>query len=167
LATRPDVLTYTTPAFTAGQTFAGPITADLWVTTTGTDGDFIVKVVDEWPADTTEKSPKGASMANYQQLVRFEVMRGKFRDNLSKPSPFKPGQPTRVKFTLNDWLHTVRAGHRLKVMVQPYMFPLIDRNPNQFLKISEANDADYVKATVNMLRSPRYPSRVEFHTLPK
>ncbi len=167
LATRSDVVSYTTPAFTADQTFAGPIIADLWVTTTGTDGDFIVKVVDEWPADAPEKSPKGASMANYQQLVRFEVMRGKFRDNLSKPEPFKPGQPTRVKFTLNDWLHTVRAGHRLKIIVQSSMFPLIDRNPNQFLKISEANDADYIKATVNLLRSPRYPSRVELHTLPK
>lgn len=165
LANRPDVVSYTSPVFSDNTTFAGGITADLWATTTGTDGDFIVKLVDVWPSDATEKSAKGASMANYQQLVRFEVMRGKFRNNLSKPEPFRPGEPTRVKFTLNDWFHTVRKGHRLMVIVQPYMFPLIDRNPNQFLHIQDANDADYISAKVSILRDRKHPSKIDLNIL--
>lgn len=104
-------------------------------------------------------------MANYQQLVRFEVMRGKFRESLSQPKPFVPGRPTRVRFTLNDMLHTLRPGHRLMVQIQSSMFPLIDRNPNVFMPIHTASDEDYRAATVEILRGPKYPSRIDFTRL--
>lgn len=162
---RADVLSYFAPAQSQPVTLAGPITADLWVTTTGTDTDFIVKVIDVWPADSKEVSPRGVPMANYQQLVRFEVMRGKFRESLSQPKPFVPGRPTRVRFTLNDMLHTLRPGHRLMVQIQSSMFPLIDRNPNVFMPIHTASDEDYRAVTVEILRGPKYPSRIDFTRL--
>jgi putative CocE/NonD family hydrolase len=165
LSGRKDVVSYVSDAFANDRTFAGPIEADLWVTTTGTDGDFIVKVVDVWPSDSTATSPRGGSMAGYEQLVRWEVLRGKFRNNLSKPQPFKPGEPTRVRFKLNDLLHTVKAGHRLKVIVQSSMFPLIDRNPNKFINIPTADDADFQKAMVEILRTKRHRTKFTFGEL--
>ena len=163
---RADVVTYRTAAMTEATTYAGPITADLWVTTTGTDADFIVKVIDEYPADSLEISPSGKNMAGYQMLVRWEVMRGRFRDDLSKPKAFEPGKPTRVKYTLNDILHTFRPGHKLVVQIQSSMFPLIDRNPNRMVpSIYQASDADFQKATIRILRSPKYPTHVELGLL--
>jgi putative CocE/NonD family hydrolase len=164
---RPDVVTYRTAAMAEATTYAGPITADLWVTTTGTDGDFIVKVIDEYPADSVEVSATGKNLAGYQMLVRWEVMRGRFRDDLSRPKAFEPGKPTRVRYRLNDILHTFRPGHRLVVQIQSSMFPLIDRNPNRLLpSIYQASNADFQKATVRILRSPKYPTHLEVARLP-
>lgn len=157
---RPDVVSYKLPAFSTDTAFAGPVTADLWVTTTGTDADFVVKVIDVWPSDAPEKSPNGVPMADYQQLVRVEVMRGKFRDSLSRPKPFKPGKPARVRFTLNDLLHTFRKGHALMVQVQSSWYPLVDRNPNRFLDIYRAKDGDFQKATIEILRGGKHASSV-------
>jgi putative CocE/NonD family hydrolase len=162
---RSDVLTYRGPELTKELAVAGPIEADLWVSTTGTDADFIVKVIDVWPADSKVRSPHGKSMAGYQQLLRAEVMRGKYRNSLEKPEPFVPGQPTRVRFRLNDVLHTFKPGHRIMVQVQSSWFPLVDRNPNQFLDIYRAKDSDFQKATITIHRDAEHPSSVRFGEL--
>ena len=127
--------------------------------TTGTDADFVVKVLDEWPA--------GTPYAGQQRCVRSDVMRAKFRNSLSKPEPIKPGIPTRVRFKMNDVLHTFQPGHRLVVQVQSAWFPLVDRNPNQFLDIYHAKDSDFIPATISILSGGTHPSRIEFGMLEK
>jgi len=158
-ASRNDVLSYRGEPIATPLTVAGPVTVDLWVTTTGTDADFIVKVLDEWP--------EGTPYAGQQRCVRSDVMRAKFRNSLSKPEAIKPGVPTRVRFKLNDVLHTFQPGHRLVVQVQSAWFPLVDRNPNQFLDIYHAKDSDFIPATISILSGGAHPSRIEFGKLEK
>jgi putative CocE/NonD family hydrolase len=148
-ARRPDVLVYQTGAFDTDTAIAGPIEATLWVSTTGTDADFVVKVVDVWPEDAADPTPNpaGIKMGGYQELVRAEIMRGKFRNSLERPEPFKPGEPTLVRFTLPDVLHSFRAGHRLMVQVQSSWFPLADRNPQTFVDIYKATESDFKAQT--------------------
>lgn len=163
-AARPDVIAYQTAPLPADQRVVGPVDADLWITTTGTDLDLVVKIIDVWPDDAQEKSPKGDSIAGYQQLIRGDIFRGKFRNSFEKPEPFKPGEPTRVKFKLNEMLHTFKKGHRIMVQVQSAWFPLVDRNPNQFVDIYKAKDTDFIKATITLLRDPKHPSAIKFKT---
>jgi len=162
---RPDVLTYSTPVLDGEFVLAGPVKADLFVTTTGADADFVVKLVDVWPEDTTDPdpNPKGVRMGGYQQLVRGEVMRGRFRDSFEKPIPFEPGKPTLVRVTLPDVHHAFRAGHRLVVQIQSTWFPLIDRNPQTWVDIATAKESDFKAATHAILRAPSHASSV---TLP-
>ena len=149
---RTDVLSYLSPPLEADLALAGPIEADLWVSTTGTDADFIVKLVDVYPASAKKSSVKPERpLAGYEQLVRAEVMRGKFRDSLADPKPFVPDQPARVHFTLPDVSHCFRVGHRLAVQVQSSWFPLVDRNPQRFVDIYRATEADFVAQTVRVL----------------
>jgi putative CocE/NonD family hydrolase len=162
---RPDVLTYRSSAFKADHTVAGPVDVDLFASTTGTDADFVVKVIDVWPADSTETSPNGKSMAGYEQEVRADVFRGKYRDNYSRPKPFEPGKPTRIHFKLNDLLHTFKPGHRMQIQVQSAWFPLVDRNPNQFLDIYKARDSDFKPATITLYHSDKYPTHLSFGVL--
>ncbi len=152
---RPDVLVYQTKALKDEVTLAGPIVADLVVSTTGTDADFIVKLIDVYPDQAPNNSPLGANvrMGGFQMLVRAEVMRGKFRNSFSKPEPFKPNQPTPVKFNLQDIHHTFKDGHRIMVQVQSTWFPLVDRNPQKFVDIYHATEADFQKATHRIYRS--------------
>ena len=126
---RGDVLTYRTAPVSDEWTLAGPIDVELQVNLSSADADFVVKVIDVWPDDARdpEPNPKGVRMAGYQQLVRAEVMRGRFRDSFEQPKPFTPGTPAVVKFRLPDVLHTWRAGHRLMVQVQSSWFPQIGR----------------------------------------
>jgi putative CocE/NonD family hydrolase len=147
-ATRPDVLVYATDALAEDLTLAGPIMADLFVSTTGTDADFIVKVIDVYPDNAPNNSPGGAQtkMGGFQMLLRGEVMRGKFRSSFSKPEPFTLNQPAEVKFTLQDVHHTFKAGHKLMVQVQSSWFPLVDRNPQKFVDIYLASPADFQRA---------------------
>ncbi|MFZ4508488.1 MAG: CocE/NonD family hydrolase [Fimbriimonas sp.] len=163
--TRSDVLTYQGITFDKDVRVAGPIDADFWITTTGTDMDLVVKVIDQYPSDSPEVSPTGKSLANYQLMVRGEILRGKFRNSWEKPEPFVPGKPTRVRLQLNDVLHTFRKGHKLVVQVQSYWFPVADRNPNQFLSIAKAKDRDFIKATIGVLYGPKTPSTIRFGTL--
>ncbi len=142
-ATRPDVLVYRTEPLREDLTVAGPIRVHLEVSTTGTDADWVAKVVDVYP----EGGPDSEGKAGYQQLVRGEVMRGKFRRNLEAPEPFIPGQQTPVEWPLNDVFHTFRKGHRLMVQVQSSWFPLMDRNPQVFMDIYNAKSEDFRKAT--------------------
>ena len=146
---------------------AGAIEADLWVTTTGTDADWVVKVVDVFPenAEDPQPNPKGVRMGGYQALVRANVMRGKFRSSFEKPEPFKAGEPTRVRFSLPDVLHTFRAGHRIMVHVQSTWFPLVDRNPQRFLDIYQAKDSDFQTETHRILRTPERASSLRVNVL--
>jgi putative CocE/NonD family hydrolase len=159
---RTDVLVYETGELKKDLTIAGPIQVDLHVSTTGTDSDWIVKLIDVYPDDypDPDSNPTGVKMGGFQQLVRGDVMRGKFRNSFEKPEPFEPGQPTPVKFTMQDCYHTFRSGHRIMVQVQSSWFPLVDRNPQTFVDIYGAKDSDFKKATQRVYRSKEMPSRI-------
>jgi putative CocE/NonD family hydrolase len=159
---RPDVLVFATDGLEEDVTIAGPIKADLFVSTTGTDSDWIVKVIDVYPADYPDPNPNpgGVKMGNYQQLVRGDVMRGKFRNSFEKPEAFTPGKPTPVKFSLQDVYHTFRSGHRIMIQVQSTWFPLVNRNPQNFVDIYSAKETDYHKATQRVYRTRELPSHV-------
>lgn len=165
-ADRPDVLTYQTMPLEKDMTVVGPITADLFVSTSGTDSDWIVKVVDVYPADApaSESATGRTPMADYQMLVRADVMRGKFRNSFTQPEPFVPDKVTRVKFALPDICHTFRKGHQLMVQVQSSWFPLVDRNPQTFCDIAKATVADFHPATQRLYRTAAYPSRIILKT---
>lgn len=167
-ARRPDVLVYETEPLDKDVTLAGPILADLHVSTTGSDSDWIVKLIDVYPQDHPDPSPNpsGVRLGGYQQLVRGEVMRGKFRNSLEKPEPFTPGQPTAVHFKLPDVCHTFRSGHKIMVQVQSTWFPLVDRNPQTFVDIASAKESDFKKATQRVYRSRDLPSRLVAPMLP-
>jgi putative CocE/NonD family hydrolase len=168
---RPDVLVYQTPPLDDDLVVAGPITASLHVSTTGTDADFVVKVIDVYPddyplqADEQRGGGTRSRMGGYQQLVRGEPFRGKFRRSFEKPEPFVPGQVAQVEFTLPDVLHTFRRGHRLMVQVQSSWFPLVNMNPQTFGKISEATEAAYQKATQRVWRTSASPSSIRLSVL--
>ena len=165
---RTDVITYQTPVLETDLTVAGPIKAILHVSTTGTDSDWVVKLVDVYPDDATDPDPNptGVRMGGYQQLVRGDVMRGKFRKSFEKPEAFTPGEPTEVSFTMQDSFHTFRSGHRMMIQVQSSWFPLIDRNPQTFVDIYKAKASDFQKATQRVYRSRGKASRVEMLVAP-
>jgi putative CocE/NonD family hydrolase len=148
-AMRPDVLVYQTEPLVEDMLVAGPIKANLLVSTTGTDADWVVKIIDVFPDDTPnpQPNPQNVQLGGYQMLLRGDVMRGKFRNSYEKPEPFVPNQPTRVSFTLQDIHHLFRKGHRVMVQVQSTWFPLVDRNPQKFVDIYNAAEADFQKAT--------------------
>ncbi|KIO76624.1 X-Pro dipeptidyl-peptidase [Pedobacter lusitanus] len=148
-ARRPDVKVFQTDILTEDITLTGPLFAKLSVSTTGTDADYIVKLIDAYPEDEAAPAdnPKGIIMGGYQMLVRGEVMRGKFRNSFEKPEAFVPGQVTKVNYSLPDVGHTFKKGHRIMIQVQNSWFPLVDRNPQKFLDIYHAEDSDFQKAT--------------------
>ncbi|SDM54246.1 hypothetical protein SAMN04488084_10838 [Pedobacter antarcticus] len=148
-ARRPDVKVYQTDILTEDITLTGPLLAKLSVSTTGTDADYVIKLIDVYPEDTEEKAPEGktALMNGYQMMVRGEIMRGKFRNSFEKPEAFVPGQVTAVNYTLPDVAHTFKKGHRIMIQVQNSWFPLVDRNPQKFMDIYQATDQDFQKAT--------------------
>jgi putative CocE/NonD family hydrolase len=149
-ARRPDVLVYQTTILENDMTLAGPIVADLMVATSGTDADFIVKVIDVFPDNFENENPTNHVMNGYQMLVRGEVMRGKFRNSFENPEAFVPNKPTQVKFTLPDIAHQFKKGHRIMIQVQSTWFPLVDRNPQKFMNIYTAKDSDFQKATIRI-----------------
>ena len=151
-AVRPDVVIFETDTLSEDITLGGKIIADLFVSTTGTDADFVVKLIDVLPDNepNIKNAPRGFMMADMQRLVRAEVMRGKFRNSFSKPQPFIPGKISEVKFELNDVLHTFKKGHRIMVQVQSSWFPLVDRNPQKFMRIPDAGEKDFRNATIRI-----------------
>ncbi|HJV89064.1 MAG TPA: CocE/NonD family hydrolase [Holophagaceae bacterium] len=168
-SSRPDVMVYETEPLTEDLTLAGPLNAVLNVSTTGTDADFVVKLVDVFPdgAKDPENSPKGWHAGGYQMLVRGETIRGKYRGNRwSAPVAFTPGKAEEVAFTLPDVLHTFQKGHRLMIQVQCSWFPLVDRNPQVFTDIPNAKPEQFRKATQRIFRSAEKPSRLEVKVLP-
>ncbi|GAB2941281.1 CocE/NonD family hydrolase [Hymenobacter coalescens] len=161
-AQRPDVLVYQTEPLAADLTVAGPLSARLFVSTTGTDADCVVKLIDVLP-DTARGTAPGATpapRAGYQQLVRAEVMRGRFRQSFEKAAAFRPGEVAEVRYELPDVLHTFKKGHRLMVQVQSSWFPLVDRNPQTFVNIPTAEAADFQKATIRLYHDARHASSI-------
>ena len=159
-ASRPDVLVYETQPLDEDLTLAGPLQATLRVSTTGTDADWVVKLIDVYPGDYPNPSPNPAEvkLGGCQQLVRGDVFRGKFRNSFENPEPFQPGQITPIEFTMPDIFHTFLSGHRVMVQVQNSWFPLVDRNPQTFVNIPSAAPQDFRKATQRVYRSANAPS---------
>ena len=149
-------------------TLAGPMQAELCVSTTGTDADWIVKVIDVFP-DDADGSPTGkADWRGYQMLVRSEVIRGRFRNSYEKPEPFEPNEPAKITLTLQDVLHTFKKGHRIMVQVHSTWFPLVDRNPQKYVpNIFLADEDDFITATQRVYRSPDRPSQIRVGILPR
>jgi putative CocE/NonD family hydrolase len=167
---RSDVRSYQTEPLKEDLTLAGPIKADLYITSTGTDSDFVVKVIDVFPEDagTNDKVTPAVRMGGYQMLVRWEVMRARFRNSLEHPEPLVPGKLTRIPIELNDIFHTLKKGHRLMVQVQSSMFPLVDRNPQTFVpNIFKARESDFRPATERIAVTGPATSRLELTILSK
>jgi putative CocE/NonD family hydrolase len=168
---RTDVLTFQTPVLTDDLTLAGPVTADLKVSLSSTDADFVVKVIDVFPDDFSY-TPTGPlpvrghdnapsyPMGGYQMLVHGEVMRGRFRESFEVPRAFTPGKVETVKFSIPDLAHTFKKGHRLMIQIQSSWFPLVDRNPQKFVDIYTANDSDFQKETIRVFHDAEHPSRI-------
>ncbi len=174
---RPDVLVYESDVLTADVTIAGPISPRLTVASTGTDSDFDVKLIDVYPEDypDPEEQTHGKRvldtpplhMGGYQELVRGEPFRAKFRNSMEKPEALTPGKKTEIGFTMPDLYHTFRAGHRIMVQVQSSWFPLVDRNPQTFTDIPYAKPDQFVKATETVYHEKDAASGVEVLVLPK
>tara|TARA_B100000470_G_scaffold98368_1_gene75782 strand:- start:1760 stop:3634 length:1875 start_codon:yes stop_codon:yes gene_type:complete len=165
-ARRPDVLVFETDVLENDMTIAGAIDLDLWFSTTQTAADIVVKVVDVFPGkdDNTNKVDK--ETGNRHELVRWSVIRGRFRESMSEPKPFVANQPTKVTFDLYDILHTFKRGHKLQIQIQSSMFPFIDMNPQHYVdNIFEAKESDYVKAMHTIYHNKDYPSAIRFKTL--
>ena len=162
---RPDVLTYETEVLENDITLAGPVIADLKVSLSTTDADFLVKVIDVFPDDFRypedwSDNGKDYPMGGYQMLVRGEIMRGKFRNSFEKPEPFTPGKITQVKWELPDVAHTFKKGHRIMIQIQSSWFPLADRNPQKFIDIYKADDSDFQKSTIRVYHEATHPSKI-------
>ncbi|MBI3474055.1 MAG: CocE/NonD family hydrolase [Candidatus Solibacter usitatus] len=166
-ATRPDVLAYETGPLTEPVTVAGHVVARLYASTSGTDSDFIVKLIDVFPGDAPDNKPNPASvrMGHYQMLVSGEVFRAKYRNSFSKPEPMVPDEPARIEIDLRDKNHRFLKGHRIMVHVQSTWFPVIDRNPQVFTNIYQAAESDFRPAEQRIYRSRNLPSHVEVSTL--
>jgi putative CocE/NonD family hydrolase len=160
---RPDVMVYQTGVLTEDITFTGPLTADLFVSTTGTDADFIVKLIDVLPSDTRAAPDQNVKvpLGGYQMLVRGEVFRGKYRNSFEKPEPFRPGKVTEVKYSIPDVAHTFKKGHRIMIQVQNSWFPLVDRNPQKFVDIYTCSESDFQKATMRIYHDAAHPSNLK------
>ncbi|MEX1054761.1 MAG: CocE/NonD family hydrolase, partial [Rhodothermales bacterium] len=165
---RPDVIEFTTGVLDKDLTLAGPISARLKVTTTGTDADWVVKLIDVYP-DTTQNvphTPDGVMLSGYQQMVRSEIFRGRFRNSYEHPEPFEPGVVTDVTVPLQDVFHTFEKGHRIMVQIQSTWFPLFDVNPQKYVdNIFKAKESDFVKATHRVYHSPGQSSYLEVGVL--
>jgi putative CocE/NonD family hydrolase len=162
-ATRPDVLVYLGKVLKKEITIVGPIEVDIFVSTTGTDSDWIVKLIDVFPDDTPRA--KDAVMGGFQMLLRGEIMRSKFRNSYENPEPMEPGKITNIHFTMNDVNHTFKKGHKIMVQIQSSWFPLFDRNPHKFIDIYKAKESDYQKAAQRIYISKEFPSSLILNIL--
>ena len=160
---RPDVVCYQTDVLETELKMHWPIEVDLTVSTTGTDSDWVVKLIDIYPDGKPYpvSDPEG-KLAGYHQLVRGDLFRGKFRHSFEKPEPATPSKPEQIRFTMPDVCHSFLPGHRVMVQVQSSWFPLFDRNPQTFVKTSAATRADFQKATQRVYRSMQQPSQIRF-----
>ena len=159
---RPDVLVYRTPPLDEDLTIAGPIMADIFVSTTGTDSDWVVKVIDVYPDDAPDSPFCDVPMGGYQMHLAGEIMRGRFRNSFENPEAMVPGEVTRIHIDLRDRYHTFRAGHRIMVHVQSSWFPAYDRNTQQFVDTYRATPDQYITAEQTVYRGADHPSRVTF-----
>jgi putative CocE/NonD family hydrolase len=165
---RPDVIEFQTEILERDLTLSGDLLARLFVSTTGTDADWVVKLIDVYPDDepNAPETPEHIRLGGYQMMVRSEVIRGRFRNSYEKPEPFVPGEVAEVNLPLQDVYHTFKQGHRVMIQIQSTWFPLIDRNPQTYVEnIFRATDLDFVKATHRVYHSMKHPSRIEFKYL--
>lgn len=156
-ARRQDVLTYQTDVLSEDITVAGPLTASLFVSTTGTDSDYVVKLIDVYPDDAPDNNPNvtGMKMGGYEMLIRGEPMRARFRKSFEKPEPMPPNKVEKIEYAMPDVNHAFLKGHRIMVQIQSTWFPLVDRNPQKFVDIYKAAEADFQKATERVYHSSR------------
>ena len=166
-ARRPDVLVYKTDSLPEDVTLAGPIIADLFTAISTTDADFIVKVIDVFPDNFSyndaidgKGNGKDYPMGGYQMLVRGEVMRGRYRNSFEHPESFRSGEVTEVKYTLPDVAHTFKKGHRIMIQVQSTWFPLIDRNPQQYIDIYHCDQSEFTPANIRIYSSKDHASSI-------
>jgi putative CocE/NonD family hydrolase len=165
---RPDVLVYETEILSTDITFAGPLMAHLKVSTTGTDADWVVKLIDVYPEESSDNpnTRKGLKMGEYQQMVRSEVIRGRYRKSYVKPIPFEPGKIEEVNLELQDILHCFKKGHKIMVQIQSTWFPLVDLNPQKYVEnIFEAKGEDFIKSTHRLYHQQGNESYLEVHVL--
>ncbi len=166
-STRPDVVTFETEPLQDNLTLGGELTADLWVSVSTTDADFVVKLIDVFPEDFKynpavdgEGNKSKTLMGGYQMLVRGDLMRGRYRNSFEHPQAFVPGKPERVTFKLADIAHTFLKGHRVMVQIQSSWFPLVDRNPQQFVDIYHCADKDFIPSNIKIFHQKDKPSRL-------
>lgn len=164
---RPDVKTYTSDTLSQDLTLTGPVMADIFASTSGTDADYVVKLIDVFPDNAPNPIPntKNVTMAGYEMLVRGEVFRGRFRNSFEKPEAFVPGQVAEIKYALTDVGHTFKKGHRIMIQIQNSWFPLVDRNPQTFVDIYHAKDSDFQKATERIYHDAQNKSSVKITVL--
>lgn len=162
-ARRSDVVVFETPVMASDKTIAGAIDLDLWFSTSQSSADIVVKLVDVFPAIDENTDEVAKTNVNRHELVRWGVIRGRFRESMSDPKPFVANKPTKVSFELYDVLHTIKRGHKLQIQIQSSMFPFIDRNPQHYVdNIFNAKEVDFVKATHKIYHSNKYPSSISF-----
>jgi putative CocE/NonD family hydrolase len=162
---RPDVLVYESDLLTDDVTIAGPVTTDIYVSTTGSDSDWVVKLIDVYPDKLGDNDE--VPLGGYQMMVRGDIMRGKFRNSFENPEPMVPNKITHIKFSMNDLNHTFRKGHRIMVQIQSSWFPLFDRNPQTFTDIYNADEKDFQMATQKVYFSTKYASGIILKVLAK
>ena len=160
-------MVYQTDILEESITIAGPIEVSFYVSTSGTDADYVIKIIDVFPdeLDDYPENSKNVPMGGYQMLVRGEVLRGRFRNSFENPEAFVPNELTKVVFEIPDTAHQFKKGHRLMIQVQNSWFPLIDINPQTFVNIYEADEKDFVKATHRIYHDEQRPSKVTFRVL--
>ncbi|MCP4658476.1 MAG: CocE/NonD family hydrolase [bacterium] len=167
-ARRPDVMVYQSEVLEEDLTLAGPLQAELWVSTSGTDSDWVVKLIDVLPGEIPgfDADSGAVDLGGSQRLVRAEVFRGRFRESYEHPKPFVADQITPVSFELLDVLHTFKRGHRVMVQIQSTWFPLVDRNPQKYVpNIFEAKAEDFIKVTNRVFRCREHPSAIRLGVL--
>ncbi|MCP5064127.1 MAG: CocE/NonD family hydrolase [Ignavibacteriae bacterium] len=166
-SSRSDVLVYESEILKEDLTLAGPINVDLFVSTSGTDCDWVVKVIDVFPDGelNPQPNPKEVEMGGYQMLVRGDIFRSKFRNSFENPEPMIPNKVTEIKFNLNDVCHTFLKGHKIMIQIQSSWFPLFDRNPQTFVNIYNAKESDFRKATQRVYHTNKFPSKINFNIL--
>ena len=168
-ARRPDVLVFETDVLTEDVTVTGNVMADIMTSISTTDADFVVKVIDVFPenlgyndvniyAETDPVNPY--PMGGYQMLVRAEIFRGRYRNSYEKPSAFTPGKIETIKFELPSIAHRFKKGHRIMVQVQSSWFPLVDRNPQQFVDIYHCDAKDFIKSNIKIYHDAKHPSKI-------
>ena len=158
VTSRPDVISFTTGSLKENLTVTGDVTAHIFVSTTGSDADFVVKLIDVYP----DIDSASLSMSGYEMPVAMEVFRGRFRKSFSKPEAFVPGKPEEIVIDLHQVNHTFLPGHKMMVQVQSTWFPVIDRNPQKFVaNIFEAEESDFIKATHTLYCNNKLASYIE------
>ena len=165
-ARRSDVLVFNSEVLINDNTIAGIVEVDLWISTSQTSADFVVKLIDVFPSLDLNKNKTDRKTGNRHELVRWGVLRGRYRTSLSQPKPFTPNKPTKITVKLDDILHTFKAGHRVQIQIQSSFFPFIDLNPQHYVdNIFKAKATDFVKATHKVYHNKDFPSVIRFTLL--